>query len=96
MDVFHSLVIEDVSFIVSADSVLDDCPCPEILNDYDRTHTFIDSYEFNLSHGILWLYCDESKSIQYLKKALEDSPNKEKLKASIKAIKKYYKSVQAN
>ncbi|NOX67155.1 MAG: tetratricopeptide repeat protein [Chlorobi bacterium] len=96
LDVFHSLVKDDVSFITSADSVLDDCPCDELLGEYDETHNFTDEYEFNLSHGMLWLYCDANKSFKYLKKAFKMSPHNEKLKKSIKIIDKYRKSVHVH
>ncbi len=96
LDVFHSLVQDDISFITTADSVLDDCPCVELLEEYDRTHNFADQYEFNLSHGILWLYCDAARSVKNLKKALKQSPTNKKLKASIKAIEKYNKNVHVN
>jgi len=96
LEVFHSLVQEDISFITSADSVLDDCPCIELLNEFDKTHDFTDEFEHNLSHGMLWLYCDKAKSIKYLNKALKHFPANKMLKASIKAIKNYNKSEQAN
>lgn len=95
-NVFHSLVKDDVSFITTADSVLDDCPCDELLGEFNKTHNFTDEYEFNLSHGMLWLYCDANKALKYLKKALKVSPNNEKLKKSAKIIDKYCKSVQVH
>lgn len=96
LDVFHSLVKDDVSFITSADSVLDDCPCDELLEEYNKTHNFIDKYEFNLSHGMLWLYCDANKALKYLKKALKISPSNDKLKNSVKIIDKYRKSLHVH
>ena len=96
LNVFHSLVNDDIHFITLADSVLDDCPCVELLNEFDKTHSFTDEYEYNLSHGMLWLYCNETKAAHYLTKALEENPTNEKLKASIKAIEKHNKSIQAN
>lgn len=96
LDVFHSLVQDDVGFITSADSVLDDCPCDELLHEFDKTHDLKEEYEYNISHGMLWLYCDKAKSVKYLKKGLKQSPTQEKLKASIKAIQKYNKNGQAN
>jgi len=96
LDVFHSLVKEDLIFITSADKILDDCPCPELLDEYDRTHSFADSYEFNLSHGILWLYCDESKAMEYLKQAFEVNSNDQRLKESIEFIEDHIKNLLAN
>ena len=96
LEVFHSLVQEDISFITSSDSVLDDCPCDDLLHEFDKTHDFTEEYEYNISHGMLWLYCDKAKSIKYLKKALKQFPTNEKLKSSIKTIEKYLKSIPAN
>ncbi len=93
LDVFYSLVKDDINFITSADSVLDDCPCNELLDKYDKTHNFTDEYEYNLSHGMLWLYCDVNKAYKYLKKALKILPTNEKLKKSLKIIDKYRKNV---
>lgn len=94
LDVFYSLVKDDINFITSADSVLDDCPCNELLDEYDKKHNCTDEYEYNLSHGMFWLYCDANKSYKYLKKALKIFPNNEKLKKSVKIIDKYRKSLQ--
>lgn len=96
LDIFHSLVKEDVAFITSADKILDDCPCPELLDDFNRTHTIEDNYEFNLSHGMLWLYCEESKSVEYLKSALKANPDDERLKESIIIIEEHIKSLLAS
>ncbi len=96
LDIFHSLVKEDVAFITSADKILDDCPCPELLDDFNRTHTIEDNYEFNLSHGMLWLYCEETKSVDYLKLALKANPEDERLKESITIIEEHIKNLLAS
>ncbi|MEN8191542.1 MAG: tetratricopeptide repeat protein [Bacteroidota bacterium] len=96
LNIFHALVNEDITFITTADTVLDDCPCAELLNNFKETHEFSEEYEYNLSHGMLWLYCDEKKAVHYLKKALKETPANEKLKNVVEAIKKYNKSVKAN
>lgn len=96
LDIFLSLVKEDIIFITSADKILDDCPCPELLDDFNRTHSIEDSYEFNLSHGMLWLYCEESKAIDYLKLALNANPEDEKLRESVEIIEAHIKDLKAN
>lgn len=96
LDIFHSLVKEDVAFIISADKILDDCPCPELLEDFNRMHSIEDNYEFNLSHGMLWLYCEESKAVDYLKLALNSNSKDEKLRESIEIIEAHIKNLLAN
>ena len=96
LDIFHSLVKEDLVFITSADKILDDCPCPELLEEYDRTHTFADNYEFNLSHGMLWLYCEEAKALEYLNLAKEANQDDDRLNESISIIEDHLNNLLAS
>lgn len=86
LDYFYSLVKEDVRFIMDADPVFDDCPCPEIVTQFDESGAFPNSTNSNLANGILWLYCDTNNSLKYLEKAKEDFPEKEQISKSIKII----------
>ena len=88
LELFISLVKEDVEFIINADAISDDCPCPEIVNELGTTTKDSISSETNLYFGILWLYCDSKVSLKFLKKAQKDYPTDEGLKDSIKIINK--------
>ena len=69
-DIFISLVEDDVDYILNCDPFSDDCPCSEILSDFEKKlQTRKNSIEYLLSLGMLWLYCDINKSIQYFLKA---------------------------
>lgn len=91
LDLFHDLVREDVNFLAEADSILDDCPCSELLNDFTKKHNFADNFEYNLSHGMLWLYCEGSKSLKYLKLAQTENPSDERISESIGIIEEHLK-----
>jgi len=71
LDLFVSLVEEDVAFIVDADPILDDCPCPELV--YDMEEQFNDnkeSLDYHLKLAMIWLYCDVNKSLHYFNLSL--------------------------
>jgi hypothetical protein len=88
LELFVSLVKEDVEFIINADPIFDDCPCPEIVEKLRTSPKENISPESNLYNGILWLYCDSKVSLKFLNKSLKDYPTDEGLKDSIKIIKK--------
>ena len=89
LDLFVSLIEEDVAFIIDADPIMDDCPCPELV--YDMEEQFSDnksSLDYNLKLAMIWLYCDINKSLRYFNLSLQiDSENK-----VIKKIIKYLSS----
>ncbi|MBN1301518.1 MAG: tetratricopeptide repeat protein [Melioribacteraceae bacterium] len=67
LNLFFRLIKDDIDFILSADPLLDDCPCAELLgNDY-LTIPPDDPYAYNLGQGIMWLYCDIDHSLNYFK-----------------------------
>ena len=70
LKVFLSLVKQDAEFIINTDPVADDCPCAELVyNAENQPDNFIESLDFNLRMGMLWLYCDVEKSFLYFEKA---------------------------
>ena len=77
LDLFVSLVEEDVSYIIDVDPIMDDCPCSELV--YDLEEQF-DNNQSSLNHllklAMIWLYCDVNKSLYYLNFCLSiDSDN---------------------
>ncbi len=92
LDLFISLVQEDVGFIINADPIFDDCPCPEIEKQLRVSPKEILSPDINIYNGILWLYCDPNYSVKFLKKVLKESPENEGIKKSIEIIKNQIKS----
>jgi len=89
LELFISLVKEDVGFIINADPIIDDCPCPEIIEQLTNGINESESLDINIYKGILWQDCDPKTSIKFLEKAVHDFPKKKEIKETIKIIKKY-------
>jgi tetratricopeptide (TPR) repeat protein len=65
LDLFVSLLEEDLAFIIDLDPTHDDCPCQELIYDLEiQFDNNKNSLNYNLRLGMLWLYCDIKKSIQ--------------------------------
>ncbi|MEJ2636084.1 MAG: tetratricopeptide repeat protein [Calditrichia bacterium] len=75
LSVFLPLVMEDADFIIRTHPVDDDCPCREMVYDMEsRTRSTEKSMGEQIILGILWLYCDLEKSIQYFEQAHNTAP----------------------
>ncbi len=71
-EVLRDLVYEDLDFILNTDPVNDDCPCSQLVTELEAKSNFtVQSFDYLLALGILWLYCNLDKAIEYLKKARE-------------------------
>lgn len=71
-EVLRDLVYEDLDFILNTDPVNDDCPCSQLVTELEAKSNFtIQSFDYLLALGILWLYCNLDKAVEYLKKARE-------------------------
>jgi hypothetical protein len=76
-DNFYILCKEDIDFIMNTDIVADDCPCAELTEKYGNKLPYENaSLDTKLMLGILWLYCDPHKSLEFFKRILvENSAN---------------------
>ena len=92
LELFTSLVKEDISFIVNADPIFDDCPCSEIIKELQPSPNDTITPDLNIYNGIIWLYCDPIISIKYLKKAFFDFPDNLGLKSTIETIELHIKN----
>jgi len=92
LELFTSLVKEDISFIVNADPIFDDCPCPEIIKELEPSPNDPITPDLNIYNGIIWLYCDPKISIKFLKRAITDFPTNKELKEAIGVIKQFIKN----
>ena len=71
-EVLRDQVYEDLDFILNTDPVNDDCPCSQLVAEMEaKTNYTIQSFDYLLALGILWLYCDLDKAVEYFKKAKE-------------------------
>lgn len=88
LNLFNELISEDIEFILNADPVKDDCPCPELVDNIEK---------FDLEHfedylvlkGILWLYCDYEKSLFNFAKAVGHSSDDQAVLYAYNTIKDY-------
>lgn len=92
-DNFYSLVKEDIDFIINTDIVADDCPCPELTAKYGGILPYEkDSIDLKLMIGMLWLYCDAEKSLNFFKQILSDNPGDKRIKEVTSIIQEKLKS----
>jgi len=86
---FSKLVENDVGFIINTDLVNDDCPCSELIYELENDFINLSSSERELALGIIWLYCDKNKSVEFLKEYLSKKPNDFRIAKSLQIIKNY-------
>lgn len=72
-DTFYRLVQDDLKIITGTNPEKDDCPCPEIIDENLPLLKFKNDFELNLKLGILWLYCDAEKSLEFFNKIKTDN-----------------------
>lgn len=88
-----SLIKEDIRFITCTDHYKEDCPCPDLIYDYENNRIYLeDDYRHLLTLGILWLYCDIYRSLNYLAEA-EEKKTSPLLSEAIEIILKEIESI---
>lgn len=87
---FCEIINEDLEIILKTDPVKEDCPCPELIEKIERQiHPENESYELLLILAIIWLYCDEKKSLEYFNKLHEIDPESKVVSSAIQIIRNY-------
>ncbi len=87
---FLELVKSDIEFIVKTDPIKDDCPCPELIDKLEpKNKDVIDSFDYNLIMGIIWLYCDITHSQSYFTKLKELDPSNAEIELVLTSIRSY-------
>ena len=75
LNLFYEVISSDITIITNTNIADDDCPCPEIITKFDKINEPSLSHQSKLEIlGMLWLYCDHYKSIQYFEKLKEFNP----------------------
>lgn len=78
---FYFLVKEDIDFIIKTDLIADDCPCPELIEKYGSVPPYENqSYELRLMLGMLWLYCNAEKSLDFFERIIVENPEDSRIK----------------
>ncbi len=87
---FNDLISEDIEIVVNTHPIDDDCPCPELVEKIEgQKLANSDSADYHLILGIIWLYCDINKSIDYFIKAKEIAPGDKNIDFAVNVISDY-------
>ena len=90
LDNFLWLIKKDIHFIIDIDPIADDCPCSELVFDSEATlHENPKSLNLLIISGILWLYCDVKRALEYFRMAHILDPSNPKIKSAITIIKSH-------
>ncbi|MBD3224916.1 MAG: tetratricopeptide repeat protein [Caldithrix sp.] len=84
---FYNIVIKDPQSIINTDPYYDDCPCSELIPEWEqqaKKENF--PQKITLILGILYLYCDLDKSIFYLQKSTQNHEHYQEISAVIKKL----------
>ena len=88
LEFFHTLVIDNPDIIIKTDPVLDDCPCPEIIDEFTDGIEFTSEENENIILGMLWLYCNVDESIKHFSQIMNGHKHFYKIEEILKAISK--------
>jgi tetratricopeptide (TPR) repeat protein len=77
LPLFEELLFKDPFIIINTDPYYDDCPCPSLVDHWeDMIRYREDSMRIELvALGMLYLYCDIHKSVDYFQKAQNNIEN---------------------
>ena len=90
---FYILCNEDIGFIMDTDLVADDCPCAELTAKYgSRLPYENDSKDIKIMLGMLWLYCDAHKALEFFKRVLVEHSSDSRIKEITSLIEKKIRS----
>jgi pentatricopeptide repeat protein len=75
LELFDTVIKNNIKLIVDTDIVQEDCPCPELLERMKwYEEVAINSFDFHCIMGMLNLYCDINDSLKSFSQALKINP----------------------
>lgn len=83
---FLKLLTEEPEQIINTDIKKEDCPCPDLIVEYENQLTSSSTMFEYLRLAILWLYCDANVSLKFFYKTQEISPNNNFIEETIQII----------
>ena len=87
---FYNLVIKDPAIIIDTDPYLDDCPCPEVIPDWENIkRDNPQTANINEILGMLYLYCDLDKAIKAFEESIALNRQNILVSSIIKKLKAY-------
>lgn len=86
---FHALVHVDTKIIIDTDSYYDDCPCCELIPNWESKYEKgAKSADILKILGMLYLYCNVDTSIRYFNEALSKVDNTPKINSILNQLAK--------
>ena len=93
LDMLTTLIQEDIDFLIDADVIHDDCPCPELVKKFENKKSETDyELEDKIMLAILWLYCDTGKSLKYFESVESQIPGNDQIQICLRVIQEYIKT----
>ncbi|MGD9900199.1 MAG: tetratricopeptide repeat protein [Calditrichaceae bacterium] len=85
---FYEILKKDPFIIINTDPYQDDCPCPRLVNEWENIFNNQNTYTPDkfLILGMLSLYCDEQKSIEYFRQHTPDEGDRNIVKSIMKML----------
>lgn len=86
-DIFYEIVCKNPRIISDTDVIYDDCPCFELIPMWKKRLAEQEAQSNLLKIlGMLSLYCDVQKSIEYFSRSLEKSDKAQKIQTILKKL----------
>lgn len=90
LNYFRALIEKNISLIVDTEPAKEDCPCPELVDNLESTKSInTSSFDYFVILGIIWLYCDANKSIEYFERARSINSGDQRVHSIIKLLNNY-------
>lgn len=86
---FSKLLANNPQILIKTDIKKEDCPCPELISDYESKITKNSTVFDFIRLAILWIYCDAEISLNYFQRAKEITPENNFVDETIKKIKSF-------
>lgn len=84
---FSTLIVEDIEFIINTSPDADDCPCPDLIFEEENSIRQLSHPKANLPIlGMLWLYCNAEKSLEYFEQAASADSDNTALQSIVKKL----------
>jgi tetratricopeptide (TPR) repeat protein len=97
LDLFLSMIKDNIDFITSTKIESEEYPCPEIIAEIENQEKLYNSeLERIVAIGMLWLYCSLEKSIEFFKKAEKADPKEERFKEITSILIKKLMSIKSH
>lgn len=94
---FLYFIINDIRYITKTDPIKDDCPCVELINEYEKqgNESQIDN-DLRFKLAMIWLFIDAKRSLEYFQKLQILNYKLDSIDLIIDKISEHTKSAELN